>query len=190
VSPLVFFMTRIRTWRDFRPITEQIGGRSFAYVPRPRRLFALRRGGSSRSPCHSPFFPSVLEHFVGFDFQIAQGFCCLLCSGVGLQQMSHFQRRCPADLQFSSQFRRRFSLQHFSQKQYRFLRCKMPALKYRAAVQVVNAATRFATIYIQVASFRSPKPVRLFCACLAMWAFQPGWMKIPIQPFNTCFSIH
>jgi len=114
VLPWVFFITRIRTWRVSRPITAQTGGRSFSYVPRPRRLFALHRGGSCGSACHSPFFPGVLEHFVGFDFQIAQGFCRLFAFCIDLQKMPHFCSCCAADLQLARQFRRRFALEHLS----------------------------------------------------------------------------
>lgn len=44
-----------------------IGGRSLSYVPRPLRLFARRRGGSSGSGCLRPFFPHVLVQLVGLE---------------------------------------------------------------------------------------------------------------------------
>ncbi len=190
LSPWVFFITRIRTWCDSRPMTAQTGGRSFSYVPRPPRLFARTRGGSCGSPCHFPFFPSVLEHFVGFDFQIVQRFGRLLLFSVGLQQVAHCQHRRPADFQLSAQFRSRFSLQHFTDEHNCLLWREGSPFKHRAAIQVVNATTNLAPIDIQVASFRLSKLNRLVETRLTMRTFQPARMEVFFQPFYTCLTIH
>src|SRR5436305_801519 len=64
VGPSEFPTTVSLTRPLSRPTTPQIGGRSLAYVPWPRRLFARRRGGSPGSRCGSPFFPRVLVRLV------------------------------------------------------------------------------------------------------------------------------
>ncbi|VTR95154.1 unnamed protein product [Gemmata massiliana] len=48
-----------------RPTTPTTGGRSLSKFPWPRCLLARRRGGSSGSGWRMPFFPRVLEHFIG-----------------------------------------------------------------------------------------------------------------------------
>src|SRR5437868_6741340 len=99
----VFMTTRSRTCPLSRPNTPTMGGRSLSYVPRPRRLLARRRGGSCESPCQSPFFPRILEHFVGFDFQIAQRRLRLRLLGAGLQLMPDFGGSGSTDSQFTRQ---------------------------------------------------------------------------------------
>lgn len=73
VVPLVSVTTRRRQSPVCRPTVPKMGGRSLAYVPRPRCLFARRRGESDGAVCSSPFFPRVLKHFVAFCFSIQQG---------------------------------------------------------------------------------------------------------------------
>src|SRR5258707_5406203 len=72
LAAVVLALTRMRTWAVLRPTTPTTGGRSFSKVPRPRRLLARRRGGSSTSGCGVPFFPRILEHLITFDFRIRQ----------------------------------------------------------------------------------------------------------------------
>lgn len=102
-------------------MTAHTGGRSLAYVPRLRLLLARRRGGSSRSPCHAPFSPRILEHLIGFYFLIRQRSLWLLSFGIGLQLVAHGRGRRPADGQLSRQFRRRFTLANTLDEQNRLL---------------------------------------------------------------------
>jgi len=139
---------------------------------------------------HSPFFPRVLEHFVSFDFQIAQGFGGLLAFRIGLKQVPHFQRRGPTDLQLTGQLRSRFALHYLSNEQDGLLRSEVSAFKHGATVKIVNASAIPAPIHIQVAPFRLPKPNRLINTSLTMWTFQPIWMKIFLQPLSAGFPIH
>lgn len=183
-------MTRIRTCLDWRPITAQIGGRSLSYVPRPRRLLARLRGGSCGSPCHSLFFPRVLEHFVGFDFQIAQRCLWLGLLRIGLQLMPHLSRSCSADTQFACYLGCWRSLTHRSNKQNGLLWTKVTPFKYRSTVQIVNALTLFTAIDIQLTAFRLSKPVRFIKCCSTVGALHPFRMKVSFYPVETCFSIH
>ena len=147
-------------------------------MPRPRRLLALFRGGSCGSPCHSPFFPSVLEHFVGFDFQIAQGFGRLSCFGIRLKQMPDGQPGRATDTQFSRQLRRWLSLHYLAQEKNGLFRSKASSFKRCSAVEIVDASTGFTPTHIQAALFRLTKQNRLVEAGLAMRTFQSVWMKI------------
>src|SRR4051812_48704843 len=72
VGPSEFSTTVSLTSPLSRPTTPQTGGRSLAYVPWPRRLFARRRGGSPGSRCGSPFFPRVLVRLVRLDVGVLQ----------------------------------------------------------------------------------------------------------------------
>lgn len=121
-------------------MTAQTGGRSLAYVPRPRRLLARQRGGSSGSSCQSLFFPGVLEHFIRFGFQIVQGCVRLALFGPGLQLMPDFDGGRPTDLQFTRQLGGRFALAYAPNDQYRLFGPKIPAFKDRPAIQIINRA--------------------------------------------------
>ena len=190
MTPWVFFITRIRTCRDWRPMTEQIGGRSFAYVPRPRRLLARQRGGSSGLPCHSPFFPRILEHLICFYFLIYQRGFWLFSLGVCLQLVPHFCCCCAADAQFPRQFRRWLALTNTPDKQDRLFWTKITAFKDSSAIQVVNAAAFLAAINIQLAALCLSKPACLFKTSPAMGALQPIGMKVFPYPVEASFTIH
>jgi hypothetical protein len=171
-------------------MTAQTGGRSLSYVPRPRRLLARRRGGSCGSPCHSLFFPRVLEHFVGFDFQIAQGRLRLDPFGIGLQVMSDFGGGRPTDTQFSRYLGRRFSLTHCPDKQDCLLRSKVAPFKHRPAVQIVDPPAFLTPVHIQFTALRSPKPGRLVKSRPTMGALHPFGVKIAFYPVEAGLAIH
>ena len=147
MAPWVLFITRIRTWCDWRPMTAQAGGRSLANVSRPRRLLARRRGGSSGLPCHSPFFPRILEHLIGFGFLIFQRGFRLFFFGIALQLLAYFCCRGATDAQFPRQFCRWFSLANASDKQDRLLRAKTMPFKDRIAIQTVVIILNIVTVH-------------------------------------------
>jgi hypothetical protein len=132
----------------------------------------------------------VLEHFVGFDFQIAQGGSRLDVLGTGLQLMTHFGRRCPADLEFPRQLRRWFCLQHPLHEQHRFFWREVSPFKHCAAVHIENALALLAAIDGQIASLRLPKPARLLHIGSAVGTFHPVGMKIAFDPIEAHPSIH
>src|SRR5258708_27368613 len=100
LAEVVLALTRMRTWAVLRPTTPTRGGRSFSKVPRPCRLLARRRGGSSTSGCGVPFFPRILEHLITFDFRIQQSAPGLQGFGLALKLVTQFQHRLIADAEF------------------------------------------------------------------------------------------
>ncbi|MCZ7549505.1 MAG: hypothetical protein M5U11_10225 [Anaerolineales bacterium] len=124
------------------------------------------------------FFPRVLEHFVGFDFQIAQGFGRLFLLGIRLKQMPHGQPGCATDAQFSRQLRRWLPLHHLANEKDSLLRSEVSSFKRSSAVEIVDATTGFAPIYNQTALFGLTKSSRLLKTSFTMWAFQSIGMKM------------
>ncbi len=171
-------------------MTAHTGGRSLAYVPRPRLLLARRRGGSSGSPCHTPFFPRILEHLIGLYFLIRQRGLWLLSFGIGLQLVAYFRCRWPADVQLSRQFRRRFALTNTPDEQDRLLWPEVTSFKDGAAIHVVDAFAFLAAVDIQFASFCPAKPAGLFELGPAVRTFQPFRVEVFLYPVEARLAIH
>ena len=66
----------------------------------------------------------------------------------------------------------------------------MSSFKHGSTIEIVDAATGFASIYHQTALLGLAKSNRLFKTSLTMWAFQSVRVKMLGQPGGTCLSIH
>src|SRR5258708_37937787 len=104
---------RRRTLPVSRPTVPTIGGRSLSYVPCPRCLLALRRGGSAGSRWGSLFFPGILIQLIRFRLFITlKGIIRLQCPGIGLQLVANALNRLAAHADFSRQDLRLFAFHH------------------------------------------------------------------------------
>jgi hypothetical protein len=110
VGPSEFPTTVSLTAPLSRPATPQTGGRSLAYVPWPRRLFARRRGGSPGSRCGSPFFPRVLVRLIRLDVGVLQGVEVAESVGQVLELVAEPQELEPVAPQLAGQPCRRRAL--------------------------------------------------------------------------------
>jgi hypothetical protein len=95
-----------------------MGGRSLAYVPRPRRLFARRRGGSFGSGWAVLFFPGVLIEFVGFKGRALHQIAWRALVQIGLDPLTQRMHLFAGQLEFAGQARSRFAFGDAAQQQY------------------------------------------------------------------------
>ena len=109
-----------------------------AYVPRPRRLLARRRGGSARSKCSSPFFPRVLKHFIAFGRLVGERRVRLELLRTGLQTMAPFQHRFLGHADFACQLRGGLPLQDPAHEQDDMLGHELAACEHGATVEGID----------------------------------------------------
>src|SRR6516225_3042861 len=138
--------TSICSSLESRPITPAIGGRSLAQVPRPRNLFARRRGGSPGSVCGMPFFSRILIHLVGLRSGIGQRALRQRRPGALLQLMPQFQQMATATTQLACQSGGRSTLDDAAYDQEELRGGTMGTVQRRVGPGIENPATSPAAV--------------------------------------------